>query len=222
MNISHLEQNLSERFVSDWQTVGAATNPRSIFRFLADAHNEPGRSYHTLEHVASSQFLLDLRQVALLCTNLPALRIATYFHDAVYLPGSKTNEAKSAFWASAFLKQAYVNPKMITVVNELIMSTTHKEPGQTRDERVMQDVDLAILGSHPDTYNRYRQAIRNEYRAMPPDEYRYGRVSVLENFLDRRMIYTTPYFHGRFERQARENLQNERKTLRLVTRVFGG
>lgn len=222
MNASNLELGLSERFAIDWQAIGARTSSDNVFAFLNEAHNEPKRSYHTMQHVANSQLLLDLRQVALSCANLPALRIATYFHDAVYLPGNRDNETKSAFWASAFLRQAQIDDKTVSLVKELILSTTHRTIGLTMDERVMQDVDLAILGSPSNTYEHYRQAIREEYRDVDTAEYRRGRTSVLENFLERPMIYTTPYFHGRFERQARTNLQRETKSLRLVARAFGG
>jgi predicted metal-dependent HD superfamily phosphohydrolase len=61
------------------------------WRALAAAHAEPHRVYHDLRHVAHVLVELDRAGV-----DDPAAAWAAFFHDAVYRPGRRDNEARSA------------------------------------------------------------------------------------------------------------------------------
>ena len=71
------------------------------------------------------------------------------------------------------------------------------------------DFDLAILGSSPEYYQFYRQAIRQEYRWVSGLLFRRKRRQVLESFLQRERLFFTAEMRARLEAQARRNLQEE-------------
>jgi predicted metal-dependent HD superfamily phosphohydrolase len=75
------------------------------------------------------------------------------------------------------------------------------------------DFDLAILGSRPEIYRTYSQAIRREYRWVPKLLYRRGRRQVLESFLQRELLFFTEAMRTRLEDQARANLAEELASL---------
>jgi predicted metal-dependent HD superfamily phosphohydrolase len=70
----------------------------------------------------------------------------------------------------------------------------------------MVDIDLSILGAAPPRFDEYERQIRREYDWVTPEAFAAGRISVLEGFLARPPIFTTEFFHGQFEQQARANL----------------
>src|SRR5262245_25290518 len=72
--------------------------PAPLWREVDAAYATPGRAYHTIAHV---------REVLRRCEDVAALGgpgwqhpdevlLAALFHDAVYVPGAKDNEARSA------------------------------------------------------------------------------------------------------------------------------
>ncbi|MFG1490321.1 hypothetical protein ABMA58_13810, partial [Oceanospirillum sp. HFRX-1_2] len=70
----------------------------------------------------------------------------------------------------------------------------------------MLDIDLAILGTSPEAYVRYEQAIRSEYLEVPLAVYCRKRAALLQGFLDENALYRTDVFRKEREQQARDNL----------------
>ncbi len=61
------------------------------------------------------------------------------------------------------------------------------------------DIDLAILGSHPNRFDDYHAQIRQEYTWVNDLIYRYKRKSALKKFYAKDRIYLTDYFYDRLE-----------------------
>ncbi len=76
------------------------------------------------------------------------------------------------------------------------------------DIQVLRDADLAILGSPPQEYAAYAQAIRQEYAWVSDDRYRQGRSRILQAFLQRRTLYFTSPMQALIS-QAHHNLKTE-------------
>jgi predicted metal-dependent HD superfamily phosphohydrolase len=51
--------------------------------------------------------------------------------------------------------------------------------------------------------------IEKEYSYLPSQQYKDGRKIVLKTFIDSEYIYQTELFRNKFEKLARNNLQNE-------------
>jgi predicted metal-dependent HD superfamily phosphohydrolase len=156
--------------------------------------HEPHRHYHTLHHIEAMLRWYD--------GSNPAIVAAIWLHDIVYDPKASDNEERSAAQAQADLP---AGPSTDLAVR-LILDTKHHAGGDPFSD-AFDDLDLAIIGASPATYDRYAEQIRREYAFVPEAAYRAGRADVLREF-DKRTIYRTPGFQ-RLEAQAHINLQRE-------------
>lgn len=151
-----------------------------------------------------------------LCDDAPATMMAAFFHDAVYRIGEPDNEAASAALAVETLAPRGVGEQRLSRIATLIEVTTdHRAPQDgelAADAAVLIDADLAVLARPPQEYQRYVEAVREEYADIPDDLWRIGRAHVLDNLLRRDRIYLTPPPQPR-EPRARQNLQRERDSL---------
>ncbi len=194
-----------------WWTLDLGTGPASLDLFdrLLTRYREPQRRYHTAHHL-----LTVLRQIDVLIRSVPvddaaAVRLAAFFHDAVYRPASD-DEAASAALARRELGALGVMPQRVEAVARLVLATAAHHP-QTVDGQVLCDADLAVLAAEPAAYEAYAHGVRAEYSSVDDDAWRVGRLAVLERFLARVSIYATdPMRH--VEARARANLESERAT----------
>lgn len=174
--------------------------------------SEPQRRYHTVEHLTAVLDRIDvLIEVEKEYAEDPqAVRLAAWFHDAVYLPERSTNEERSARLAERALPEAGVPEARTAEVARLVrLTVTHApEPGDSNGA-VLCDADLAILAAPEETYAAYTAAVREEYGFVPDEAFRSGRAAVLGQLLDLPRLFTTSYGAREWEPLARENLRTE-------------
>jgi predicted metal-dependent HD superfamily phosphohydrolase len=182
-----------------------------IFALLRDKYTETPRFYHNLSHVNSL-----LRQAAdFVFDDAEAVQMAIWFHDVIYNPLSGNNETDSAELAVICLQDLDFPPDKIKRIRQMILATQKHSPADLdEDGRIFLDLDLSILGSGEEIYDKYRQAIRREYSFVPYFLYRRSRRRILQNFLARETIYYTEKARQRWENQAQTNLNNEINLLR--------
>lgn len=173
-------------------------------RSLLAAYAERHRHYHTIEHVLSC--LQHLERGVAATDQGREVALALWFHGAVYRPLAGDNEKKSAVWSASFMTANGASPDAITRVQRLIMVTAHNAPTRTRDESILVDIDLSILGADPDRYAMFERGVRKEYRLVPFFLYKKKRAEVLRGFLQRDRIYCNEPFSSEREQQARVNL----------------
>ena len=168
--------------------------------------SEPQRAYHDREHLAEVLMALDE-----LADPVPRpIRFAAWFHDAVYDPRRDDNEERSAELAAVTLSDAGADPADVAEVQRLVrLTATHDPTTDDADGQLLCDADLAILGSSPARYARYRQDVRREYGFVPEADFRAGRSRILRGFLERPSIYRTPTGRDRWESAARRNIRAE-------------
>jgi predicted metal-dependent HD superfamily phosphohydrolase len=194
-----------QRWVELWSRLGAQGSGASIFARLTAAYAEPGRAYHTAEHIRDCLAELDLtRDLAQYPDEVEA---ALWFHDAVYLPGAPDNEDQSAELARIALSMAAVPREVTDRTAVLVLATKHAGVPSSPDEQLICDIDLSILGREPRIFDTFEQQIRREYAWVPEPTYRRERSVVLSGFLRRRSIYQTDQFRHRYEAVARANLK---------------
>ena len=179
---------------------------------LLDAYGGPERGYHDLRHLAEVLDRLDELEQAGERFDRVSVRLAAWFHDAVY-DGSPTAEARSAAWAAAAL--ADVDATTRDEVERLVLLTVDHRPGaDDPDGAALCDADLAILASGPERYAEYVADVRAEYAAVPDDDFRRGRAAVLADLAAKPTLFTTSYGRERWEPAARANLTRELASLR--------
>lgn len=179
---------------------------------LVRRYAEPHRRYHDRAHL-----LQVLRSVDALAgtEDLYLVRLAAWFHDAVYdLPERElTNEEASARLSVRELGRAGFEQEDLTQVARLVRLTATHAPG-TRDPEgeLLSDADLAVLAAPRERYETYVALVREEYAAVPEEEFLRGRLAVLEPLAD-----TEIFRSGKAQALkpvARENLGRELWSLR--------
>ena len=195
---------LLERWRDAWRGLGLALPAQERFDALVARYAEPHRAYHTAQHLEECFANFDLVRAS--ATQPAALELAIWFHDAVYRPRWGDNEQASADLAADELRAAGAPAELIRHVGALIIATAHHDPPAPGDAELLVDIDLAILGAQPARYAEYERQIRIEYRWVPSFVFRAKRAALLETFLARPRIYSSPMLHDRLEAAARLNL----------------
>ncbi|MFD4571770.1 hypothetical protein ACFWNK_11095 [Streptomyces sp. NPDC058417] len=174
--------------------------------------SEPQRRYHTLTHLTAVLDHVD--RLAEHADDTDVVRLAAWFHDAVYLPDRSENEERSAALAERALTEAGVDAARTAEVARLVRLTVGHDPADgDRDGEVLCDADLAVLAAPPSAYAAYTAAVRAEYHFVPDDLFREGRSAVLRHLLELPRLFRTPYGAREWEATARHNLRAELETL---------
>jgi predicted metal-dependent HD superfamily phosphohydrolase len=187
-----------------WRDLALADPGRALFEALCARYAEPHRRYHTLQHLA--ECLAHFERERALARHPGEVAIALWFHDAIYDTQRHDNEAASAAWARRALCEAGARDEVADRVHALVMATRHSETPATADERLLVDIDLAILGADAARFAEYERQIRDEYAFVPEPVFRAKRREVLRGFDARRPIYATPALRERLEAAAHANL----------------
>jgi predicted metal-dependent HD superfamily phosphohydrolase len=187
-----------------WPGLGASGTGLALMKRLVRAYSEPQRKYHTTQHL--TECIATVEPHLALADHPAEVEIALWFHDAIYDLTAKDNEAKSAEWATFELTAADVDKEAIERVHDLIMATCHTALPQGKDQQLLVDVDLSILGAPRTRFIEYEEQVREEYRWVPGFLFRRKRRQILKEFLARHPIYNTPALRTRLEEPARANL----------------
>ena len=172
------------------------------FDHIAAAYAEPGRFYHTLDHVLA--VLATVESLSPNTKNLNAVRLAAWLHDVIYDSKVSDNEERSAVYAERLCEELAIPEG--NLIATLILKTKTHDPGEDVDAQVLLDADLTILGASEPQYQAYAENIRREYAWVPEPDYRKGRRQILERFLTRPRIY---HFLNHLVQPARRNLEAE-------------
>ncbi|MCX5397821.1 hypothetical protein [Streptomyces sp. NBC_00102] len=191
---------------------GAGPDPLPYAGNLLERWAEPQRKYHTITHLTA---VLDGVDVLAEYAGEPELvRLAAWFHDAVYRPDRSENEERSAALAERALPEAGVPAGATAEVARLVRLTVTHDPAQgDRNGEVLCDADLAILAAGPKAYAHYTAQVREEYGFVPDDLFREGRAGVLRQLLALPRLFRTPYGAKEWEAGARQNLTRELQLL---------
>ncbi|MCX7423762.1 MAG: N-methyl-D-aspartate receptor NMDAR2C subunit [Planctomycetia bacterium] len=204
-----------DRWAAEWKQLNGQPDT-DLFDELVRRYEEPHRAYHTLQHLRECFTLLDVtRETA---DRPHEVELALWFHDAIYDTHRSDNEEQSADLAERSMLAGRVDPASVQRVKSLIMATKHEQPCRSRDEAVLTDIDLAILGSGQKRFAEYERQIRVEYSWVPDQQFRDGRTAILRRFLERDPIFNTVPFRERFEVRAKENLAASIRMLELFNR----
>ncbi|GAB2856931.1 HD domain-containing protein [Lentzea nigeriaca] len=179
---------------------------------LVERYAEPHRAYHNTFHVVSvvrdSSALADA--FAFSVEERAILALAACAHDVIYDGKPGEDERSSAAWARERL--AGLPEEHIARVESLVLATiTHSSDDPLA--HVLLDADLAILGSEPTHYDRYSQAVRQEYAQYDDAAWRVGRAAVLKTLLDREALFVTEPARQLWDATARINLARELQSL---------
>lgn len=210
MEISFNDNEVADGFMDLWE--------RKLPE-VRSAYEANLRVYHVWPHAASvtNRAIKFGRYYGIGRMAMTHLIIAASCHDAIYRPGSKTNELESAEFADRVFgefelfgeydKQWYVWP---------ILDTTHIAAPVTLLGAILCDADLWGLGGYEDQYATSAEWVRSEYEFYGVTDLQWlqGRMDFLDSMLSRSHIYTLGH-PACAERQERAfwNMRQERYAL---------
>lgn len=176
---------------------------------LVSSYNNKSRHYHNLSHIHN--MLVEAKSIKTNIVNFDDLCFAIWYHDVVYESTRNDNEKRSAIFAKKYLKSFNIEEKRLKNIEKLIVSTQKHQIliAENNDNAYLLDLDLSILGTDWDIYEKYTQDIRKEYKVYPNFIYEKGRKKVLRHFLERENLFFSSYFKNRFEAQAKANIKRE-------------
>jgi predicted metal-dependent HD superfamily phosphohydrolase len=201
--------------VDAWATLMSrhTDNPAvaAVGRDLVASWSEPHRRYHSVEHLRG---ILDhVEELAEFADDADAVRLAAWYHDAVY-HGLPDDEERSARRAEQDLSRLEIEPQLVDEVARLVRLTiTHDPAPGDHNGEVLSDADLAALAVSRENYERNTAAIRAEYGHVPDEVFRRGRVQVLVALLGGPGVFRTAYARRQWEAPAQGNLRAELATL---------
>jgi predicted metal-dependent HD superfamily phosphohydrolase len=174
---------------------------------------EPHRHYHSVTHLRAVLAAVD--DLAGDAADADAVRLAAWFHDAVYDGKPGEDEAASARLAREVLTALDRPAALVDEVERLVLLTAGHDPapGDTNGA-VLCDADLAVLAGSPTDYAAYAAAVRDDYAHVSDADFAAGRAAVLAGLLDRPAMFRTETGRRRWEDPARHNLETELVLLR--------
>lgn len=198
-------RHLPEAWLRAAAAVGARSDVAQAGANLLGRYAEPHRRYHDLAHL--DDVLRHVDELAEHARDVHVVRLAAWFHDAVYDPTASDNEERSALLAQTTLSELRVEDGIVAAVARLVRATADHapEPGDL-DAAVLCDADLAILASGPARYQLYVEAVRAEYEHVEDAAFATGRADVLRKLLARDPVFSTPTGRDRWEASARANI----------------
>jgi predicted metal-dependent HD superfamily phosphohydrolase len=192
-----------------WKVLGASNPDPKLHDELIARYSEPHRKYHTIQHL--EECFEKFAEVRALAEHPAEIELALWFHDAIYNVKRHDNEKMSADWARASALAAGIPPEACNRVHSLVMATRHKAVPRGTDAELLVNVDLSILGAAPERFDQYERQVREEYAWVPDFLFRRERRAILKEFLARPRIFSSAHFHGRYEAQARANIERSLK-----------
>jgi predicted metal-dependent HD superfamily phosphohydrolase len=184
---------------------------RQLWNEIETTYSHPKRHYHTLHHL---EHLLDeLSSVKERIQDWNTVLFSVFYHDIVYNPLRRDNEERSVVITENRLQSIDVPANIIEACKKQIMCTKTHEPCKDNDSDFFTDADLSILGQSENIYKEYASAVRKEYALYADNLYYPGRKAVLNHFLGMDKIFKTDWFFNKYEKQARQNMQQELETI---------
>jgi len=189
-------------------------DPALIDRFyqeIAKKYTTSRRHYHNLQHIDVLLQLCEVYSTQLYGRDVVAFSV--FYHDIIYNVLRKDNEPRSAQVAVKRLRALSVPPEKIEQIKLYIEATqTHTITDAVihiYDLQLFLDFDMSILGAEWDTYERYTQQVRREYRIYPNKLYYPGRWQFLRHCLQAEFIFQTAIFRELYEEKAKRNIKRE-------------
>lgn len=201
-------RHLAAQWLRTTHGVGARDDVAGAGAELLGRWAEPQRRYHDLAHLDAVLHHVD--ELAAEAETVDDVRLAAWFHDAVYDPTARDNEARSALLATTVLSGMRVPDARIGEVVRLItLTATHDPRDGDRNGAVLCDADLAVLAGNEAAYRRYTDAVREEYAHLDDTAFRAGRAAVLRSLVDRPALFRTEHGRRHWEQAARANVAAE-------------
>jgi predicted metal-dependent HD superfamily phosphohydrolase len=199
-----------ERLLPRPSRMGSLVGENLLARWSA-----PSRRYHDTVHLSE---VLDRLNRLPGGREVP-VRLAAWFHDAVYEPTAPAGASERA--SAALLEElgpecGFEAPVVVEAMRLVRLTAAHAVAADDVAAAALMDADLAILAADPERYLDYAAGVRAEYSHVPEAEFANGRTAVLQGLLEHDPLFVTAVGRASWERTARANMAIE---LRMLSRT---
>jgi predicted metal-dependent HD superfamily phosphohydrolase len=187
--------------------------PPAMRAALESAYADPPRAYHDFGHVLEVLGHYDTVAAGPGWMQPDEVFLAVLYHDAIYVPGRRDNEAASAALAveaiAHWLPDHDIDARRVAALVEATARHGSLDADAVdREAALFLDCDMAILGAAPDRFDAYDRGIAREYRGRAPTWlFNFKRRRFLKSLLEAPRIFLSNFFHERLDAAARANLR---------------
>lgn len=181
------------------------SNDELFYQTLIYMYGESHRFYHTCEHLLKMFYLLDELNLSLSRRDMKKIYFAIFFHDLVYDPKLHNNEEKSSEAWIVYSEVNKIDADLCLEINEMILATKRHVKTKSFITNLFLDLDLSILGSSTDDFNKYEESIRKEYNFVPFEIYDTERRKVMSKFVGE---YFTEIMEAKLGKKRLNNLMS--------------
>lgn len=192
-----------------WQAL--MSEHESLGAELVERWMQDHRHYHDVRHLHQVLVSLDRLEQATPDARVDAraVRLAAWFHDAVY-DGRPDDEEQSAQLAADQLGPLLPAAEVEEVVRLVLLTEGHDPHPDDVAGAHLVDADLSILGTHPGRYDVYVRDVRLDFEHVDDAQWRVGRVQVLDHLMGLDPLFRTELGRTEWAPRARTNLAAER------------
>ncbi len=178
----------------------------ALYNRLSGQYTNPGRFFHTLDHVEFVLKRAELEFEYIKPDEWPLAYLAIAYHDIVYTPGDILNEERSANFAVSEL-QDFLPVSDLEHVAQAILATDHGRPfvGDSLCA-VVADADLSSLAKPWREFCADRKKIKLEFKDFSEKEFKQGTVAFFKKLLGKPRIFRLPTAFKKYENLARHNM----------------
>jgi predicted metal-dependent HD superfamily phosphohydrolase len=196
--------------------------PTPMLEELLKLYQTPKRFYHTIDHIIEvfKEYKILSRQGY--WQHPKEVYLAILYHDAIYEYGAKDNELQSALIAKKSISQwldTHENIDLEYVAHLIELTAFHGSLNSkhlTQEQALFLDCDMAILASSWEKFEVYQKQIQQEYtQVYPLLMYRIGRQKFFKKLLNAERIFISDIFHQSHDQQARTNLTQATKVIKI-------
>jgi predicted metal-dependent HD superfamily phosphohydrolase len=182
----------------------------SLIEEILEAYSSKGRYYHVRDHLRHMFQVYD----RFFSEPNVTMELAFWYHDFYYDPTAKDNESRSAYLSKTRVEtELQLNQSVGDKVRDLVLFSQYTRPPITRDEKILQDIDLSIFGEEVDVFGKYEKDIRLEYAFVGLEAYRKERAEVLKKFLRSPFYFTPEMCYSSYEDMAQRNIRKSIESL---------
>lgn len=202
--------------------------PDAMRTALEAAYSSPPRAYHHFGHVHEVLAQAKHAETAASWSQPREVFLAILYHDAIYQPGRRDNEVRSAELAVAqidrHLPDAGIDTARVTALIELTARHGKLAPVDVdADAARFLDCDMAILAAESAVFDAYDRGIAAEFRGkLPGWLFEFNRRRFLKGLLAKERIFLSDSFHAALDARARANLQRLLRSSRSALRASAG
>lgn len=161
------------------------------------------RPYHGIRHIHEC-----IEQFGRIRSHLEMpdlVELALYFHDAIYVAGSNTNEQQSADLFLKYAEKSNLTAEQKSIVHKIILTTDWMENQDALvngDLHFVHDIDFSIFAADWERFMEYENAIVAEYAIVPEAIFRQKRKEFLVKLNETGVFYTSYFDH----KKAKNNI----------------